>query len=132
MLAPKTYTGYDQDGNQVCSCTATDACEYINPDEVQAAIDNVERVAEEQIQNIISALQGVAPDASDAVIVEGTKMDGVIEDVCTSLGTVSKSIGDSISSMYTEALSAHDQLQQNSNDQAYNSVISYNGVVRVV
>ena len=130
-LAPKTYTGYDNEGKKVCSCTATDANEYINPEEVQAAIDNVEQVASEQMQTISSALNNIAPEADEAVIVQGTKMTGVIEEICTALSSISGSITDSISSMYTEAVRAHDEIQNRLNDQAYNAVAGSSGVVSV-
>ncbi len=131
MVSPKTYRGYDEEGKQVCSCTAVDANGYINPDEVKAAIDNVESVVSEQMNNISKALSNVAPEAEEAVIVQGTKMTETIEEICSSLGSLSGTFADSISSLYTESVRAHDEIQTQANDDAYNAVASSSGVVRV-
>ena len=131
MKTPKTYIGYDSQGNRVGSCTAVDANEYINPSEVQAAIDNVEIVATEQMGLIVSALNSITDDASEAVIVQGTKMTSTIEEVVEALGKIPESITDSISSLYTEAVSVHDQLQTTANDNAYNSMRNTAGVTSV-
>lgn len=131
MLAPKTYTGYDQEGNVVCRCTAIDANEYLNPNDVKNAIDNIESVATEGINNICKALNNVAPDADEAVIVQGTKVTGTIEEVCSAIKSLPSSITDNISSMYTEAIAAHDNLQTQANDGAYNQVRNTADVVSV-
>ena len=131
MVAPKTYTGYDKDGKAVANATGVDANEYINPDEVQTAIDKVGTVAEEQMKTISSALKGISGEAADAVIVQGTKMDTVIEEVSKALDSVAGSIKDSLSDMYTQAVKAHDTLQNQANDEAYNAVASASGVVSV-
>lgn len=131
MVAPKTYTGYDKDGKAVAHVTGVDANEYINPDEVQTAIDKVGTVAEEQMKTISSALNGISGEAADAVIVQGTKMDTVIEEVSKALDSVAGSIKDSLSDMYTQAVKAHDTLQNQANDEAYNAVASASGVVSV-
>lgn len=131
MLAPKTYTGYDQEGKVVCRCTAIDANEYLNPNEVKAAIDNIESAATDGINKISRALTNVAPDADEAVIVQGTKITGTIEEVCTSIKSLPGTITDSVSSMYTEAISAHDKLQTQANDGAYNQVRNTPNVVSV-
>ena len=131
MVAPKTYTGYDKDGKAVAHATGVDANEYINPDEVQTAIDKVGTVAEEQMKTISSALNGISGEAADAVIVQGTKIDTVIEEVSKALDSVAGSIKDSLSDMYTQAVKAHDTLQTQANDEAYNAVASASGVVSV-
>ena len=47
MESPKTYHGYDSDDNCITTVTADDATNYINPDEVKQAIDNLEAVLKE-------------------------------------------------------------------------------------
>lgn len=131
MLSPKTYVGYDNTGNRVGSCTAVDANTYINPSEVQAAIENVEAVASEQMGLINSALSATTADASEAVIVQGTKMTSSIEEVCSALSKIPASIKDSISSMYDASVSAHDQLQERANQDAYNTMANTTGVTTV-
>ncbi len=131
MVAPKSYTGYDQEGNVVVRCQAVDANQYLNPAEVKAAIDNVESVAEDSINRISNALVNVAPDANEAVIIQGTKIQGTIDDVCEAIKTLPGTIVDSISSLYTESISAHDKLQNQANDSAYNQTRATQGVVSV-
>lgn len=131
MVAPKTFIGYDEEGKQICTCTAIDANEYINPEEVQAAIDNVISVTSEEMSKVSSALQKVAPDADSAIIVQGAKMTQAIEETCTAVTGLPTSFGDSISNMYTIALAEHDRLQQEENDEARNTAQSTPGVVRV-
>ena len=131
MLAPKTYVGYDNTGNRVGSCTAVDATTYIDPAEVQAAINNVESVASEQMGLINTALNATTADADEAVIVQGTKMTASIEEVCSALTSIPGSIKDSISSMYDAAVSAHDQIQEQANQDAYNTIKNTTGVTTV-
>ena len=131
MLAPKTYVGYDNTGNRVGSCTAVDATTYIDPAEVQAAINNVESVASEQMGLINTALNATTADADEAVIVQGTKMTSSIEEVCSALTSIPGSIKDSISSMYDAAVSAHDQIQEQANQDAYNTIKNTTGVTTV-
>ena len=131
MLAPKTYVGYDNTGNRVGSCTAVDATTYIDPAEVQAAINNVESVASEQMGLINTALNATTADADEAVIVQGTKMTSSIEEVFSALTSIPGSIKDSISSMYDAAVSAHDQIQEQANQDAYNTIKNTTGVTTV-
>ena len=131
MLAPKTYRGYDQEGNVVVTVTAYDANQYLNPTEVKAAIDNLESVAQDAINKISNALMNVAPDANEAVIVQGTKIQGTIEDVCSAIKTLPGTIVDNVSSMYTESITAHDRLQTKENEAARAQAGSYEGVVSV-
>ena len=131
METPKTYYGFDKDNVQIVSCTANDANEIVNPETVKAAIDAVEQAASSGTQDIIGALNSVAPDADDAVIVQGTKMTGVIEEVCSALETIPGSVLDSVSSYYDEAVKIHDKYQIEYNTQAKNQVSSHEGVVRV-
>ena len=134
MVEPKTYTGYDKENNIVGTCTAVDANDYINPADVKRAIDNLESVVNEQVSNISKALTSVAPDASHAVIVKGTNMQATIEEMATSIsdGTITNSIVGSVDEMYTVAVSSHDQLQNSANDEAYNTILSADGVVKVM
>ena len=131
METPKTYVGYDSQGNRVVSCTAANANEYINPAEVQAAIDNVSSVATEQMGLISSALSNLTSDANEAVIVQGTKMTGVIEELCGAIEGVPSSIYDKISGYYDEAMKIHDELQRKANGEAEQAAWGKEGVVSV-
>lgn len=131
MVSPRTYRGYDEEGKLVCSCTAVNANEYINPAEVQAAMTKVEDVVTDQMNNVCKALDNVTPDAEEAIIVQGTKMTEAIEETCSALKSLPGTFADSISSMYTEAISAHDRLQNQANDEARQAVRSTSGVSTV-
>ena len=131
MVTPNTYVGYDKDGQQICSCPATDANTYINPEEVKAGIENVISVVSEEMTKVSKALQDVAPDADTAVIVQGTKMTETIEQTCDALGSLSGTFGDSISGLYDQAMAVHDKLQNQANQEARSAVSSTSGVVRV-
>lgn len=137
MVTPITYIGYDQDGKQVCTCTAEDANNYLNPSEVQKGIENVEDVLTEQIKNIRYALYDLEKDAETAIIVQGTKMTQMIEDICTDFsslpGILINGIDgmDGLSVLYDKAEVAHDQKQNETNETARNKVKSTTGVVRV-
>ena len=114
MVAPKSYTGYDKDGNAVVTYTAVDANEYLNPEEVQDAIDNVGTVATEAMSGLSKSLKNIEQDAEEAIIVQGTKMTESIDAVASSLDSI-----------------AHDTLQNNANDEAYNSALTTANVVKV-
>ena len=131
MIAPKTYVGYDNEGNRIASCTAQNANEHLNPADVQAAIDNIKSVLDEQMRIISTALNNIAPEAGAALIVQGTKMEAPIQEMSNELGKVADSVVDSISSVYTEAVSVHDDIQNQLNDAAYNTIRSTQGVVSV-
>ena len=130
MVSPKTWRGYDKDGNVLCSVTAVDANEYINPAEVQAAIEKVESTAESGIDSIVAALNNVEPDASDAIIVQGTRMTETIEQACDAIKQVPGKIVETIAELYNISVREHDRLQNEANDAAYNSAW-INNVVNV-
>ena len=95
----------------------------INPAEVQAAIDNVKSVFEEQLNNVASSLRDISQDADEAIIVQGTSMEGTIEDTATLLTQVSGQVTQGIDALYDYAVQAHDQLQIIENNKAYNNCI---------
>lgn len=131
MTAPITYRGYSSDGNLVTTVTAVNADTYINPSEVKSAIDNLESVAEEQMNNICNALNNVAPDADEAVIIQGTKMTDTIEEICTTLKSLPSTLSDSLTEIYTQSVSVHDSKQEDENSIAYTKAASTENVAKV-
>ena len=103
---------------------------YINPDEVKQAIDNLEAVLKEQFKGISDALRGIEQDANEAVIVQGTKMSGTIEETCNALDAIPSSVMSQIGDLYNESVQVHDQLQVEFNEKAKNAAWG-NNVVRV-
>lgn len=118
MESPKTYHGYDKDGQCITSKTAEDANNYINPEEVKQAITNLENVLKEQFKGITDALRGIEQDANEAVIVQGTKMGGTIDETCTAIEGIPDQIMSGISGLYDASVTAHDQIQMTLNENA--------------
>lgn len=130
MESPKTYHGYDKDGNCITTSTAEDANNYINPEEVKAAVENLENVLKEQFKGITDALRGLEQDANEAVIVQGTKMGGTIDETCTAIDGIPEQIMSGISELYNVSVQAHDEIQRTLNDNAQQAAWG-NNVVRV-
>ncbi len=133
MEKPKTYKGYDNNGNVIESFTGADASLKINPDEVQEKIEKIVEVSAEQTKKICSALDNVKADADDALIVEGANMDSYMDMAIDAVEKVNKNIKDIINAgdLYNQALTVHDQLQIENNKAAYNKTASTTGVVDV-
>lgn len=131
MVSPRTFRGYDQNGNQVASCPAKDASEYLNPNEVKAAVDNLIAVFQEEMNNIATALRDTTKDANEAIIVRGTKMTGTIEDTADSIQKIPSQVIGSFQDLYTAAVNTRDALQEELNKAAYNSVAAC-GVAQIV
>ena len=131
MVEPKTYKGYDEDGQQICYCTAIDAKTFINPEDVQTALDNVEKALSEEMQTLSTNLSAVTDTAEKAIIAEGTNMAGAITEVSEALPGVTAMVMGSINTMYDTAVDVHDKFQEELNDQAKSNVSGYTGVVRV-
>ena len=129
-VSPKSYRGYDAEGKCVSSATAVDATTYIDPAAVAAAVDKVRSVATDEMDNITTALGKLTEDASDAVIVQGTKMTATFEEVITGIKTIPGQIGDSLEELKTIAQQAHDDLQNQFNENARNACWT-NGSVSV-
>lgn len=129
-VSPKSYRGYDAEGKCVSSATAQSAKTYIDPAAVAAAVDKVRSVATEEMDNITTALGKLTEDASDAVIVQGTKMTATFEEVITGIKTIPGQIGDSLEELKTIAQQAHDDLQNQLNENARNACYT-NGAVTV-
>ena len=119
MVGPETYTAYDKDGNVIGTYTAEDTNNYINPSEVKAALDNLKTVFQEQMKNIARALNDIELDAGDAIIVQGTKMDEEIREMAQAISSdVPTQALNGIDTLYDTAVSAHDKIQQQLNEQA--------------
>lgn len=130
-VEPKTYTGYNDKSEVVTSATANSAKDMVNPGEIESALSNIETAMTEGISQINTAISNVAPDASEAVIIQGTKMDQTIADFQTSLKSFPNEISSSLSSLVDEAVKVHDDLQDRYNQAAYDAVKNTAGVSTV-
>ena len=131
METPKTYVGYDKDENVIASQTGEDANNFINPDEIQAAIQEVKQVTEEECKSIVSNLQKLIPDVKSAISVKGKTMAQSVEQIGTVTESVPAAKEGAIGNLYNEAVQKHDQKQIENNEAARSSVASHSGVVRV-
>lgn len=129
-VSPMSYRGYDSEGKCVSSATANDATNFIDPAAVAAAVDKVQSVATEEMELIATALGKLTEDVNDAIIVQGTKMTATFEEVISGIKTIPGQIGGSIADLKTLAQQAHDQLQNEFNQAAYNACWC-NGAVSV-
>lgn len=132
MEMPKTYKGYNSENNLIATCPARDAREYIDPDKVKAAIENFNNVVKESMDAIINAINVIiAPDAQEAVIVEGTRITPVLEEVNEGIANTANQMIEIVSTIYDEAVRAHEAIQQQANNDAFYKVRTYTGVVSV-
>ena len=118
MVAPKNFRGLDEEGKVIVTGVARDANLDINPNEVRTAVNEVKEVFEEQFKNIASALRGVS--TTDALIVQGTSMDGAIEDTADLILQLPSQLTSGFDNLYDLALGVHDDLQNRYNREAYN------------
>ena len=132
MTEPKTFHGLNSEGQEIASCTARSATEYLDPNEVKQAIDNLVSVFEEEMNNIANALRDTTTDANEAIIVQGTKMTGTIEDTADSIAQIPAQVIDSFNELYEISVQRANELQEELNNAAYNSVASQSGVTSVV
>lgn len=130
MVSPVTYRGFNQEGTCIVQRTGTDANTQINPEQVKAAIENVKTVFAEQMQLVAKSLTNISEDADEAVIVQGTNMTENIEQTASILTELSSTLTQGIDGLYDLAVTAHDQLQTNNNNIAYNEC-RVNGVVSI-
>lgn len=131
MVAPATYYGYDENQNCIVTGSAEDATQYINPEEVQDAIENLQQVVEEQMNKIVTKLTNISDDAGQAVIIQGAKMTGTLEDAAAQIKQLPAQMFGDIDSLKAAADNARDVIQQSNNDAMYNTVASCSGVVVV-
>lgn len=120
----ESYSVYDSDGNLIGTYTAEDANNYINPAEVQTAVTNIKTTVNGQLNGIAGKLSGV--DVSRTVLVQGTTIDGQVNEVIKGIVGSTTDTGEgsatsSLDSLVTAAEAAHDNIQSQLNEQAYNA-----------
>ncbi|MBQ9018754.1 MAG: hypothetical protein IJ097_00385 [Bacilli bacterium] len=133
MEVPKTYRGYNSEGNFVVSKTADAATQTINPNTVQTKINDIEEIFEEQIAIIQNALNDIVDDASQGIVANDTSLGENIEELTEDLNAYKETnvIKNELDWVYTDAQNAHDNLQREKNAQARQYVSSYDGVVSI-
>ena len=130
LESPRTYRGYNSNNEVVITKQAANANGDLNPVEVKQAIENVKAVFEEQMNGVARALRNISQDADEAIVVEGTKMNDTIEDTAQVLTQIGPQITQGIDTLYELSVDAHNKIQQNYNNMAYNAC-RVNGVVDI-
>lgn len=121
LESPRTYRGYNSNNELVITKQAANANNEINPTEVKQAIENVKAVFDEQMNGVARALRNISQDADEAIVIEGTKMNDTIEETAQVLTQIGPQITQGIDTLYDLSVEAHNKIQQNFNNQAYNA-----------
>lgn len=127
MLSPAKYTVRDANDNYVTTVWAEKATNYIDPNTVSVRIENVTTVMDEQITLIQNALSAIVDDANQAIVVQSTSMGPQIEELVEALETFKGTPGQSLESVYTASVTAHDSIQEQLNSNAYSTAASRAG-----
>ena len=77
---PQTYTGYDENNNVIITREAEKAENYINPQEVHAAIENIKTVVDTGLKQIAKAISEVKCGEKMLVVADKT-MQPMVEEL---------------------------------------------------
>ncbi len=118
---PVFGTCYDEEGNEIKRYRAADANEDINPDEIKAAIEKVQKNCDDEMDGMTDSLNGLTDNALQALKVEGMTLSNFI----TSIGDVIDNFGSEIAGilkpLIDQAIAEHNSLQDQYNLAAKNS-----------
>ncbi len=131
MKSPSCYRGYGEEGQLITIKYAEDATTYLNPASVNAKVNNVSTVMEEQITIIQNALRDLLDDANQAIIVNNTSMAPQIEELSEALETFKSTPATALETVYADSITVHDNIQDQLNQRARDSVAGTQGVVRI-
>lgn len=122
---PQTYTGYDEDNNVIITREAENAENYINPQEVHAAIENIKTVVDTGLKQIASSIEKVECGKETLVVADKT-MQPIVEELAAQIAGQDRSeiaplaiqMESALEEIYERACDAHDDIQQQLNSQA--------------
>lgn len=122
---PQTYTGYDEDNNVIITRKAENAENYINPQEVHAAIENIKTVVDTGLKQIASSIEKVECGKETLVVADKT-MQPIVEELAAQIAGQDRSeiaplaiqMESALEEIYERACDAHDDIQQQLNSQA--------------
>lgn len=125
---PKTYSGYDKDGNLKITRTAEDATKYINPDEVKTAIEAIKETVNAGLKNIAKAIENIKC-GEDTLVVADKTMQPIINELASQIAGQDRDEDDAIAPLANQmeealeevhecACNACDDIQQKLNSQA--------------
>lgn len=122
---PQTYTGYDEDNNVIITRETEKAENYINPQEVHAAIENIKTVVDTGLKQIASSIEKVECGKETLVVADKT-MQPIVEELAAQIAGQDRSeiaplaiqMESALEEIYERACDAHDDIQQQLNSQA--------------
>lgn len=126
---PQTYTGYDEDNNVIITKEAESAENYINPQEVRAAIENIKNVVDTGLKTIASAIEKVNC-GEEALIVADKTMKPMVEELAeqiagknrdTEIAPLAQQMEEALEEVYERACDAYNDIQGQLNTQAENA-----------
>lgn len=116
LTSPGIYYGTNEQGETI-TVRAQDANDYINPQNVLNAINNIDSIVTEELKKITDALQPLGAEIDTAIVVKDKKMEQTVDDICIAIMDSAKYF-DAISGLYNDAVEAHNNLQQQLNNEA--------------
>ena len=130
MVEVKTYKGYDDEGKCICTKTAKDANNDLNPEEVKAALDNLNDVMADASKTLKKSIEGLIPAADEALLIKGSGYKKKINDVLDDADVGIAYLNTNYDGLYEKAVVFHDKKQREYNNEA-KSACWKSGVVRV-
>ena len=119
----KTYAAYNQDGQCLGTARAGDANDYINPNQVKAAIRAIVDEANDQIKkNIMKSIDSAY--RTGAVIINDTDLLEPSNDMDSTIRSIPGYIEEAITPFGDMAVDARDKKQIELNNYAYNALLS--------
>lgn len=128
---PHKYTGYDEKGNNITGVNATNANIKINPENIKAAVDKAKTNIDAAKEGLKSAIEDFDATARDAITIEGVSDYDGIEDLKAAVEDVPAELYDLFDETVSKAQTEHDNLQAQYNQEAYDKVNGFNGVVDI-
>ena len=120
----ETWAGYDEEGKEIKRFRAADANADINPEEIQAAIENVKTACDEQMEGMTDKLNGLTDNALQALKVEGMTLSEFITTIGDVINTFGAEIAKILEPLIEQAQVEHDRLQEQYNTEAKQSAAS--------
>ena len=137
-VLPKKYAGYDEKDKEIVRLQARDVNEFLDIAGVEAQLNNINTTIETEINNICKKLKDIITNDSEddyvdinALVIEGTNMSGVLEDIITELKSLPEQMQDSLSDIPKKVGKKIDEIQTDLNNRAQEEVSNTKSVVTV-
>lgn len=126
---PHRYTGYDEKGKSITAVNATNANIKINPENIKAAVDKAKTNIDAAKKGLKKAIEDFDTNARDAITIEGVSGYDGIDELKAAVENVPSDLYETFDETVSKAQTEHDNLQAQYNQEAYDKVIGFKGVV---